>query len=407
MRRINIVYVIWHCLFGTIANGFTESYHSVRNINQQLTITQATARDEDAHTLPSPGHFRARVSKRIQRRKFFRTKEAKLDLVYSCEFDQLALPSTNNKSQKTTGVILIHPIGVGISRWFYDRLFQSFNEIQNKTSGDNLLLVSPDLLGSGNALTMDRSIKKLPLLNVSDWSDQTMNLMAALEKPNSVDRWCIVANGGCSPIALQVVSRSVDGTATFKSPVSNVILSSVPRLQFFLESTDPKKVARSYKTICGLAGKLFWWYSCRKEGAFIQKFSEKNLVADPANLGNQWQRNCYETASGNGGKSKYSTFAFLAGTLQDGCVASLNVLKEHSEKIRIDVIKGKDVRKNNAKSWFWQKRKQPKDALPVKTIQNWIEENRLGGREISIAGRISLAHEDPKGYRDAILSFLS
>jgi hypothetical protein len=64
-----------------------------------------------------------------------------------------------------------------------------------------------------------------------------------------MQKWVIVANGGCSPIA-----------ATFNAPVTNVILSSPQRLPFFFEPTDPVKVRKSYQTLSGTIGKLFWWY---------------------------------------------------------------------------------------------------------------------------------------------------
>jgi hypothetical protein len=82
----------------------------------------------------------------------------------------------------------------------------------------------------------------------------------------------------------------------------------------------------------------------------------------------------------------------------------------HSDAIQIDVIKGRDVRQNRAKSWFWQRQKHFKKAipkeLPRKSFRDYLEEYGLGGREILIDGRISLAHEDATGYRDALLSFL-
>ena len=52
----------------------------------------------------------------------------------------------------------------------------------------------------------------------------------------------------------------------------------------------------------------------------------------------------------HGGRSRYSTFAFLAGTLQDGCLDSLNTLK--GTDVKIDFIRGTDKRRNRAKSWF-------------------------------------------------------
>jgi hypothetical protein len=331
-------------------------------------------------------------------------------LNFCYDFDELEIGSSGT-SNSTIGVVLVHPIGVGIGKWFYQRLLTALSTRHDtESSTPRLVVVSPDLLGSGSAgnptMSDGQELQKLPLLNISDWTDQIVDLMAKTEKSANVDRWCVVANGGCSPIALQVAQRSVEGTVSFHKKVSNVILSSVPRLPFFLQAVDPLKVAKSYKTLCGIPGKLFWWYSCRNEGAFIQKFSEKNLVADPENLGDQWRPNCYETAKMHGGKSRYTTFAFLAGTLQDGCVESLRALKDGD--VRIDIIKGRDVRRNQAKSWFWQKSKRKPDANEklLKTFREFLEESGNGGREALIGGRISLAHEDSQGYSDALVAYL-
>ncbi len=277
------------------------------------------------------------------------------------------------------------------------------------------MILSPDLLGSGSAC--DPRIdglavpKHLPLLNISDWTEQVMDLMMQTESLQHVDRWCVVANGGSSPIALQVAARSLDQNCSLHKPVTNIIISSAPRLPFFLNSSDSSKVTKAYSRLCGIVGRTFWWYACRKEGKFIQKFSEKNLVASPDNLGDSWRSNCYQTAVSRLGKSRYSTFAFLAGTLQDGCQASLDVLKDKKDILHIDVIKGRDVRRNQAKSWLWQKSKRKSSdeeevTKPRRTFRDYVEANENGGKEISIGGRVSLAHEDPAGYCDAVLCFL-
>lgn len=360
-------------------------------------------------------------------------------LEYTYKYDKLLLqPSIASyaASSETIGIVLIHPIGVGIGRWFYERLLNAFSVSINDF--DNLLILSPDLLGSGSACNPQWSVsvsssssqqKKhhLPLLNISDWADQLIHLMTQTEMGSNngtavgVDRWCVIANGGCSPIALQVAQRSLDLDCPLRKPITNIIISSAPRLSFFLTHSDPAKVAKAYKRLCGVIGKLFWWYACRKEGQFIQKFSEKNLVAHPDNLGETWRSNCYQTAIAKQGQSRYSTFAFLAGALQDGCQASLDALKNR-DTIRIDVIKGRDIRRNQAKSWFWQKSKrtdnsssstttttttvETNNTKPRKTFRDYVHENGNGGREISVGGRVSLAHEDPEGYCEAVLSFL-
>jgi len=318
-------------------------------------------------------------------------------------------------AKKTTGVVMIHPIGVGIARWYYHRIMRAFGQ-QNYACQQNVFLVAPDLLASGTATSqafLNASLvppKHLPLLNISDWSEQVLDLMA--EHDDDVDDWCLVANGGCSPIALQVAARQNQKGNNNAKPVRNVILSSIPRLSFFLEASNPVKVQNAHIRLTGIVGRLFWKFACRKR--FLQKFSEKNLVADPANLGPDWTRNCYSTAKRDGGASRYSTFAFLAGTLQDGCVASLEGLRGSNttnSPVHIDIIKGRDIRRNQPKSWFWQRRRRRKQQQqqqlgPRQTLSDYVRENGNGGREIVIGGRISLAHEDAYGYRDAILSFL-
>jgi hypothetical protein len=349
-------------------------------------------------------------------------------LVFRYDFDQLELSGSKNTeaaspATNTTGVVLIHPIGVGIGKWFYNRLIRHLHARYGQKSSRSYIVVVPDLVGSGSACNPSwngKEMSKLPLFNTSDWSDQMVQLMAEVQtsKPE-IQSWCVVANGGCSPIALQVAKRSVENNTAVK--VSQVIISSAPRLPFFLQASEPAKVAKAYRTLCGILGKLFWWYACRKNGKFIQTFSEKNLVADPSNLGESWTPNCVQTARLFDGKSRYSTFSFLAGALKDGCQASLEALKDTN--VRIDIITGRDVRRNKAKSWFWQKPKRNKDDSttkesnksegdvvqgeePKKTFRDFVEENGNGGRERIVGGRISLAHEDAPAYADALMTLM-
>ena len=51
-----------------------------------------------------------------------------------------------------------------------------------------------------------------------------------------IERWCVVTNGGCSPIALAIAASAQQQQQQGESsmiiqPVTNVVLSSVPRLQ--------------------------------------------------------------------------------------------------------------------------------------------------------------------------------
>lgn len=362
---------------------------------------------------------------RPRKRNWWWTRQRKMEtknLDFSYDFDQMQVGKS--KTKNATGVVLVHPIGVGIGKWYYNRLLTELSG-KNIETPKSLIIVVPDLLGSGTACnpTEDKIelTSRLPLLNMTDWTDQIVHIMSDVEKCHpEIANWAVVANGGCSPIALQVGQRSIEGSCyPAKKNVTNIILSSLPSLPFFLSSSDPVAVAKSYNILCGMAGRIFWWYSCRKNGRFIQKFSEKNLVADPITLGKSWRRNCVLLAKMYRGKSRYSTFAFLSGNLQDGCQKSLAVLKKSG--IIIGIIKGRDTRQNRAKSWFWKRPKKQKNnsdikidqgnktlkvPVPRQTFRDFAERNGNGGREIVIGGRISLAHEDAPGYANALIDLL-
>ena len=105
-----------------------------------------------------------------------------------------------------------------------------------------------------------------------------------------------------------------------------------------------------------------------------------------------------------------STFAFLAGTLQDGCIDSLNTLKGSS--VDIDFIRGEDKRRNSAKSVFWSKKQKKSSCDSIETnkddtIRQYVSRNGNRGNEIYVKGRISLAWEDANGYATGLMKHIS
>lgn len=273
---------------------------------------------------------------------------------FDYSYNELALMA-DAPSNETTAILLIHPIGVGIGRWFYNRLLHSlYQRKKDWPSHGNVVILAPDLLACGSAsdpvITSDTGqqlkLRKLPLLNITDWSQQIMQLMSVYEEDKEVN-WCIVSNGGCVPIALDIGQRFAESSRhDFRGNLTRIVLSAPPRLTGLLQyPPKAQKVERSYRTLSGIVGKIFWWYALRKNGRFIQKFSERNLAADPQNLGNEWTPTCVETAKSY--FSRYSTFAFLAGALQMSCQPAFASLRNST--ISVDVILGGDKRRNPAR----------------------------------------------------------
>jgi hypothetical protein len=274
------------------------------------------------------------------------------DFQFNYQYNEVELVKGDNGAA-STAILLVHPIGVGIGRWFYNRLLQSLynKRIQLKRSG-RIVALAPDLLACGSASNpmVQQSCQKLPLFTVSDWSSQVEQFMAMYQHEqcfnSSTVLWCIVSNGGCVPIALDVMPPQPFN-------VTNIVLSAPPRLSGLLQDNPPmKKVQQSYRTLSGvIVGKLFWWFALRNNGKFVQNFSETNLAADPKNLGEEWTPTCVQMAR-TFPKSRYSTFAFLAGALQTSCQPAFDALaNNNTEDIAINVILGGDKRKNPAKRY--------------------------------------------------------
>ena len=305
------------------------------------------------------------------RRRFWRkSKPSFAEYHFKYKYNQVELPMTNDTtrtSNKTTAILLIHPIGVGIGRWFYNRLLQSLHEKQVQR---RVVVLVPDLLACASASNPTQMLqdegstaiprhqlaaagvrKQLPLLHVSDWSHQMEQLMCDFETVQTNDHaveWCIVSNGGCVPIALDMGERYSYAAHAFSGNLTNIVLSAPPRLEGLLrDSPLSETVQKSYRTLSGVVGNVFWWYALRRNGRFIQTFSENNLAANPDNLGNEWTPACVDTAK-TYPNSRYSTFAFLAGALQQSCRPAFNAIKDNTS-VRVDVILGGDKRKNPAR----------------------------------------------------------
>ena len=377
------------CLSDTIA--FLVSHHE--NNHRVLTAKFSSIVDP-----VETGKYTCTINKPIPKRSWFRRSQNNETLEFDYHANQRIIEGES--SDQMRAILLIHPIGVGIGRWYYNRLLA---ELQQKGRGkQRTLILAPDLLACGSASQPKGFERKLPLFTVKDWSQQLLQLMEQAEEQNSgrID-WCVVSNGGCVPIALETGALYLEKSNT--GNLTNMVLSATPRLPSLLrEPPSPEKVQKSYRFLSGVAGKLFWWYSLRNNGTFIRKFSERSLMADPANLGEDWTPQCVATAKIP--NSKYSTFGFLAGALQHDCRPAFHALRD---RIEIDVIRTRPKKgTKSARSWFWdRKRKLKPKTQDEETLSEFLKRNGNGGKEVVVGGRTCPAHEDVAGYVDALMSF--
>ena len=362
----------FHFILLAVAHKRNNYRHGLTNALSSQTLGTSIIESSEIVTLQESFSIRKEDTpvKKIRFKKLFKDDrhqnldEQSTTYKFTYNYNVLEKPYSSESGSQLC-VLLIPPIGVGIGRWYYDRLLKSLATGVSSQDCQELYFLAPDLLASGSAaqpsiIGSNKNVERLPLFQVRDWSSQLISLMQSYDSSISKNsglpiEWCIVSNGGCSPIALDIAHQSLKYNDKFDKfgknsvpRVTSVILSAPPRLSFFLNPSSPiEKIMSSYKTLCGIAGKAFWWYALRKKGKFLQSFSEKNLAASAETLGPDWQSKCYETAKSNNGMSKYSTFAFLAGSLNGGCKEILQELGQ--AQLPIDIISGGDRRKNPAR----------------------------------------------------------
>lgn len=126
-------------------------------------------------------------------------------------------------------IILIHPVGIGLSSWFYNKLIYAWD------GGEDLY--APDLIGCG--LYGDRwDPTKRGLFFPLDWVKGIETLI------QSIERDCIVvAQGGLAPVGVQIAYRNRSGR------VKGLVLASPPQWKVMTTSVPAKELERNYSML--------------------------------------------------------------------------------------------------------------------------------------------------------------
>lgn len=239
-------------------------------------------------------------------------------------------------------LVCIPPVGVGITRSFYDPLHREWAAI-----GAPSELHTPDLLGCGDASPKPRRFYK-----PGTWAEQLLEYVASeIGRPVVV-----VSQGGLLPVALEMWAAG--GTAT----IAGVAFVSPPPLTFFAPeaAVEPGVRARfrerggkwhgraKQRALWTLSqssiGGLFFRYLRAGHGQpRIRSFSERNLFADGSKVDDEWMRMC--AAGSADSRSRHATLAYLCGTVPGGAwrddrTALLESLTVPALVLRGDAVEG-------------------------------------------------------------------
>lgn len=148
-----------------------------------------------------------------------------------------AASSSSDATSTTTPppLLLVHPVGVGLSSWFWDRLAREW-------PGE---IYAPDLIGCGASDAWDPSERGLflPL----DWTRQCETLVREV-----VGRPCVaVVQGGLAPVGAQLAARDVRRSDTGResettSLVRALVLTSPPLWEDMVKAVPEAELQCNY-----------------------------------------------------------------------------------------------------------------------------------------------------------------
>ena len=198
-------------------------------------------------------------------------------------------------------LLLIHPIGVGLSSRFWDR-FEALWQGRNNTQE----LLMPDLLGCGTAPCPARP------LTPEDWAEPLIQLLRERDKGPAV----LVSQGASLPIALVVVSKAPE-------LVSALVAISPPSWLVLNQKFSQSRARWLWRVLFdGLIGNLFYRYARRRR--FLNTFSRKNLFARPEAVDHEWLEMLKQGSRAM--NTRWAVYSFLAGFWRQGWEAQLTGL---------------------------------------------------------------------------------
>ena len=198
-------------------------------------------------------------------------------------------------------LLLIHPVGVGLSSRFWDRFIRRWHEDDPET-----VLLAPDLIGCGEA-----ECRRSPL-TPDDWAQPLVDLLRDRSDGPAV----LVAQGTTLPIALALLEQAPE-------LVCGLVAISPPGWRVLHETFPIERSQKLWRWLFqGPVGNLFYRYARRRN--FLKSFSKKNLFAQPEAVDEEWLQALNEGSRNM--STRWAVYSFLAGFWRRNWVPQLSSL---------------------------------------------------------------------------------
>lgn len=265
-----------------------------------------------------------------------------------------------------TPILLIHPIGVGLSRRFWDRFIQSWLSAQ-----PDQMIYNPDLLGCGES--------EMPHLayTPADWAEQLWHFIrTVVQRPVTV-----IAQGALFPVAIALTQKAGPEW------ISQLVLSGPPAWTVMTKATPAWRQKVSWNLFDSPLGSGFYQYARRR--AFIQRFSVRQLFAEPDAVDAEWLDRL--TTDAQKADSRYAVFSFLAGFWRQNYEPAIAELP-----VPTLVVLGRTASSIS---------RSGKSETPEQRMADYLK-HLSQGQGVQISGRNVLPYESTPEFVQAVLPFV-
>ncbi|MDZ8184421.1 MAG: alpha/beta hydrolase [Nostoc sp. ChiSLP02] len=282
---------------------------------------------------------------------------------YRCAYE---VRQPSNTIPSGIPLVLIHPIGVGLSRQFWRRFQQEWYN-----SGQRNLIYNPDLLGCGES-DMPR-IAYTP----SDWAEQLQYfLQTVVQKPV-----ILVVQGALFPVALELVKKA-------SNLIAGLVLSGPPAWAVITTKSLEWQQKLLWNLLDSPFGSGFYLYA--RTPKFLRSFSTRQLFASENDVDAEWLNTL--VAGAKNLASRHAVFSFLAGFWREDYSSLIASIQQPTL-----VVVGETASSISDEG---------KKETPDERLADYLA-CLLQGRGIKINGRNVLPYESTTEFVKAIAPFVN
>ena len=192
-----------------------------------------------------------------------------------------------NSTPEGIPLLLIHPIGVGLSRQFWQRFCHEWYK-----QGHRNPIHNPDLLGCGES--------DMPCVAYTpdNWAQQLQHFLQTVVRQPVI----VVVQGALLPVAIELTQKEPD-------LIAGLILAGPPAWAVITKKTSEWQQKLTWNLLDSPFGDAFYRYARREK--FLRDFSTRQLFDSGNAVDAEWLNTLQKGAENTA--SRYAVFSFLAG----------------------------------------------------------------------------------------------